>query len=64
MNYYGIRTPGTPQSEPYIWWISDSPSKAWDLFFTCPNRDREHNPYRLCMAEASGFIRDEQHTKK
>jgi hypothetical protein len=49
VTFYGIKTPETPSR---IWWISDSPHRAWEAFFTYPSRGGAHNSYRLPLEEA------------
>lgn len=50
--FYGIRTPGNERQDSYLWWISNTQDKCWELFFTYPNKDNRQTPYRLSMDEA------------
>lgn len=49
MKYFGIKTIG---EDPYIWWIAEDKHRAWDAFFTYPDKDRNLNAYRLPLYDA------------
>ena len=52
MRYFGIKTPETASSKPYVWWITDSEHKSWMSFFKIANKDGEHNAFTLPLADA------------
>ena len=52
MEMYGIKTPGTKEIKPYVWWLSNDPHTSWDMFFTYPNKDRGLNFSRAPAEEA------------
>jgi len=52
MKYFGIKTPGCDNHDPYIYWVADTEYKAWDLFFQYPNKDRNFNSHRVPLEEA------------
>jgi hypothetical protein len=55
MTYYGIKAPKNSTyngSDPYIWWIANSPDGCWRSFLTFPSERGDRNAHRLPISEA------------
>lgn len=53
MEYYGIKIPQRSINKPsYIWFISNTPSISWRMFFSSQDKDGEYNAHTYTLAEA------------